>query len=70
MCLLEVVKVFSHGLLQKTNPLPKEDVTSEASGETKKRSKFQEKLRAEKESFKAVFDRRRQRIGGFDVEED
>ncbi|KAG4932758.1 hypothetical protein JHK87_046760 [Glycine soja] len=37
---------------------------------SKKHSIFQEQIRAERESFKAVFDRRRHRIGGLDVEED
>ncbi|XWS51090.1 hypothetical protein CRYUN_Cryun12cG0146300 [Craigia yunnanensis] len=54
----------------KSNPLPKElSHTSNSSGNSKKQSSFQERLRAEHESFKAVFDRRK-RIGGLDLEED
>jgi YLP motif-containing protein 1 len=57
--------------LQKCNPLPEEipAPTSSGAGESKRQSIFQEQLRAERESFKAVFDRRRQRIG-LDFEED
>ncbi|XP_068464684.1 uncharacterized protein [Phaseolus vulgaris] len=54
----------------KSNPLPEEDIPSRNSVESKKHSIFQERIRAERESFKAVFDRRRHRIGGLDVEED
>ncbi|XP_017440046.1 uncharacterized protein LOC108345791 isoform X2 [Vigna angularis] len=54
----------------KSNPLPEEDSPSRNSVESKKHSIFQERIRAERESFKAVFDRRRHRIGGLDVEED
>lgn len=54
----------------KSNPLPMEDATSRKSEETKKHSMFKERLRAEQESFRAVFDRRRQRIGGLGAEED
>ncbi|TKY55118.1 YLP motif-containing protein 1 [Spatholobus suberectus] len=54
----------------KSNPLPEEDSRTRNSVESKKHSIFQERMRAERESFKAVFDRRRQRIGGLDVEED
>ncbi|KNA23797.1 hypothetical protein SOVF_021290 [Spinacia oleracea] len=53
----------------KSNPLPKEDATGK-SAETKTHKVFQERLRAEQESFRAVFDRRRQRIGGLVAEED
>lgn len=56
--------------LQKSNPLPKEESqTSNGSSISKKQSSFQERLRAERESFKAVFDRRK-RIGGLDIEDD
>ncbi|XP_057952131.1 uncharacterized protein LOC131146512 [Malania oleifera] len=49
----------------KSNPLCEEEKpgTIQTSGESKRHSIFQERLRAERESFKAVFDRRRQRIG-------
>lgn len=53
----------------KSNPLPKEESPTRNSVEPKKRSTFQERIRAERESFKAVFDGRRPRIG-LDVEED
>lgn len=50
-----------------SNPLAEDDDASQLTGKSNihesKRS-FTEKLRAERESFKAVFDRRRQRIGG------
>ncbi|KAL2321947.1 hypothetical protein Fmac_026326 [Flemingia macrophylla] len=54
----------------KSNPLPEEDSPTRNSVESKKHNIFQERIRAEHESFKAVFDRRRQRIGGLGVEED
>uniref|UniRef100_A0A803L927 YLP motif-containing protein 1 n=1 Tax=Chenopodium quinoa TaxID=63459 RepID=A0A803L927_CHEQI len=54
----------------KSNPLPKEEATAGNSRETKKHTMFQERQRAEQESFRAVFDRRRHRIGGLDPEED
>jgi len=50
--------------LQKSNPLRDETpAPSSGAGESKRQSIFQERLRAERESFKLVFDRRRQRIG-------
>ncbi|KAF8037273.1 hypothetical protein BT93_B0244 [Corymbia citriodora subsp. variegata] len=57
----------------KSNPLPEEGnlSASHSGGELKRqRSTFQERIRAERESFKVVFDRRRQRIGGLDLEEE
>ncbi|XP_028763399.1 uncharacterized protein LOC114721719 [Neltuma alba] len=55
----------------KSNPLTEgESPTTHNSAEPKKYSIFQERIRAERESFKAVFDRRRQRISGLDVDED
>ncbi|KAL5186199.1 YLP motif-containing protein 1 [Glycine soja] len=54
----------------KSNPLPEEDSPTRNSVDSKKHSIFQEQIRAERESFKAIFDRRRHRIGGLDVEED
>ncbi|KAJ0960986.1 hypothetical protein J5N97_001064 [Dioscorea zingiberensis] len=55
-----------------SNPLQDED-SPEAAGrnsgsELKKR--FHDQLRAERDSFKAVFDKRKQRIGGFHDSED
>ncbi|GMH31504.1 hypothetical protein Nepgr_033347 [Nepenthes gracilis] len=54
----------------KSNPQPEEDTlpSSKKTGESKRHSIFQEQLRAERESFRAVFDRRRQRIGGLGAE--
>ncbi|KAK9114129.1 hypothetical protein Syun_020926 [Stephania yunnanensis] len=56
----------------KSNPLPEEAnaVTIEHGWGSKKRSVFEEQLRAERESFRAVFDRRRHRIGGLETEEE
>ncbi|XP_031252316.1 YLP motif-containing protein 1 isoform X1 [Pistacia vera] len=56
----------------KSNPLTKEERSGSmhSVGKSEKQSSFQEHLRAERESFKAVFDRRRQRIGGLDLEEE
>jgi YLP motif-containing protein 1 len=57
--------LFSH-CLQVSNPLA-EDNSKQAKGvintDTKKR--FSEQLRDEGESFRAVFDKRRQRVGVF-----
>ncbi|KAJ4961775.1 hypothetical protein NE237_021685 [Protea cynaroides] len=55
----------------KSNPLPEEEMVTatETSGE-QRRSVFQEQLRAERESFRAVFDRRRQRISGLEMEDE
>lgn len=50
----------------KSNPLPEENPVAEAivkvSNDTKRR--FNEQLRAERESFRAIFERRRHRVGG------
>ncbi|XP_050122173.1 uncharacterized protein LOC126599773 [Malus sylvestris] len=58
----------------KSNPLPEEENSTThgrlSSGESKKQKAFQEQLRAERDSFKAVFDRRRQRIGGLGLGEE
>lgn len=56
----------------KSNPLVEEDSPLLSSNpiEPKRQSTFQERLRAERESFKAIFDRRRHRIGGLDGVED
>ncbi|CAJ2664501.1 unnamed protein product [Trifolium pratense] len=53
----------------KSNPLPEVESPTRNSAEPKKHSKFQERIQAERESFKAVFDGRRRRIG-LNVEED
>lgn len=53
----------------KSNRLPEEESPTRNSVEPKKHNTFQERIRAERESFKAVFDGRRPRIG-LDVEED
>ncbi|XP_038724727.1 uncharacterized protein LOC120016163 isoform X2 [Tripterygium wilfordii] len=54
----------------KSNPFP-EDIPplGHSTGKSKKQSIFQERLREEQESFRSVFDRRRHRIGGLDLEE-
>ncbi|KAL2492750.1 Uncharacterized protein Adt_28378 [Abeliophyllum distichum] len=55
----------------KSNPLPEEEKqSSQRSGESKRQNIFQEQLRAERESFRAVFDKRRQRIGRIDFDEE
>ncbi|KAG6635395.1 hypothetical protein CIPAW_11G039300 [Carya illinoinensis] len=58
--------------LQESNPIPEEEIPAPTHNavESKRQSTFQERLRAEQESFKVVFDRRRQRIGGLGVEEE
>ncbi|KAL6281250.1 hypothetical protein ACE6H2_018131 [Prunus campanulata] len=62
--------VFYSQHLQKSNPLPEEEnPVTHSSGESKRQNVFEDQLRAERESFKAVFDRRRQRIGGLGLEE-
>ncbi|CAK7322862.1 unnamed protein product [Dovyalis caffra] len=54
----------------KSNPLSEEERPTSTSSIGKSRhSIFQERLRVEHESFKAVFDRRKQRIVGLDSEE-
>ncbi|PSR95830.1 YLP motif-containing protein [Actinidia chinensis var. chinensis] len=54
----------------KSNPLPEEHVSTRNTGESKTQSVFQERMRAERESFRSVFDKRRQRIGGLALEEE
>lgn len=56
--------------LQKSNPLPEEEKHTHRSGEPRRRNIFQEQLRAEHESFKAVFDKKKHRIGRLDVAEE
>lgn len=53
-----------------SNPVPEEPVSTRITGESKGQSVFQERIRAERESFKAVFDKRRQRIRGLNLEEE
>ncbi|KAL5725014.1 hypothetical protein ACHQM5_008211 [Ranunculus cassubicifolius] len=63
------------GYNMKTNPLPEEEnaSASDISWQSKKRSVFEQQLRAERaserESFKKAVDRRRQRIGGFEMDD-
>ncbi|KAF9604223.1 hypothetical protein IFM89_004929 [Coptis chinensis] len=60
----------------KSNPLTQEvsEGLSDTTWESKKRSVFEQQLRAERaserESFKTVIDRRRQRIGGLEMEDE
>ncbi|CAA3002023.1 Hypothetical predicted protein [Olea europaea subsp. europaea] len=55
----------------KSNPLPEEEkLSSQRSDESKRQNIFQEQLLAERESFRAVFDKRRQRIGRLDLDEE
>ncbi|CAN4099356.1 unnamed protein product [Withania somnifera] len=63
----------------KSNPLPEEEMfkLTRNNGEPKRHNIFQERLRAERESFRAVFesirtgsDKRRQRIFGFNAEDE
>lgn len=56
--------------MQISNPVPEEPVSTRITGELKGQSVFQERIRAERESFKAVFDKRRQRIRGLNLEEE
>ncbi|KAL6005518.1 hypothetical protein ACLOJK_006085 [Asimina triloba] len=56
-----------------SNPLPEEDITDaigSKTGGSKRRTTFLEQLRAERESFRAVFDRRRQRISGLEADDE
>ncbi|KDP31212.1 hypothetical protein JCGZ_11588 [Jatropha curcas] len=54
----------------KSNPLPEDEAITTAKAESRRQSAFQERLRAEHESFKAVFDKRKRRIGRLDLEEE
>lgn len=69
--------LFCH--FQKSNPLPDEEklTSTRHNGEPKRQNIFQERLRAEHESFRAVFesfrtgsDKRRQRIFGLNAEDE
>lgn len=64
--------MFYFQLLQRSNPLPEEEnpVVARNGAKSKRQNVFQDQLRAEHESFKAVFDRRRHRIGGLDLEDE
>lgn len=51
--------------MQKSNPLPEDEkLTQRHGGELRIRNIFQQQLRAEHESFRAVFDKRKHRISG------
>ncbi|KAL8464988.1 hypothetical protein ACS0TY_034461 [Phlomoides rotata] len=53
------------GYNSKSNPLPEEEKLAQRhSGESRRQNIFQEQLRAERESFRAVFDKRKHRING------
>ncbi|XP_076954756.1 uncharacterized protein LOC143629340 [Bidens hawaiensis] len=56
----------------KSNPLSEEEYLKPAqiAVEPSTQSVFQEQIRAERQSFKAVFDKRRQRIGGFTIDDE
>ncbi|KAH6799046.1 hypothetical protein C2S51_035530 [Perilla frutescens var. frutescens] len=52
----------------KSNPLPEEEKLNQRyTGESRRQNVFQEQLRAERESFRAVIDKRKQRIGGLNA---
>ncbi|KAL0440614.1 UNVERIFIED_CONTAM: YLP motif-containing protein 1 [Sesamum radiatum] len=59
-----------NGIQERSNPLPEEEKLTQRSGESRRRSVFQEQLRAEREAFKAAFDKRRHRISGLDVDDE
>ncbi|KAJ6676801.1 YLP MOTIF CONTAINING PROTEIN NUCLEAR PROTEIN ZAP [Salix viminalis] len=68
--MLSIVIGPGAGYNMKSNPLSEEErPTSTVSTGKSRQSIFQDQLRVEHESFKAVFDRRKQRIGGLDFEE-
>ncbi|KAI3513465.1 hypothetical protein L1887_20799 [Cichorium endivia] len=52
----------------KSNPLSEDEHIKPI--EPKSQNVFQERMRAERESFKDVFDKRRQRIGGFNMDDE
>ncbi|KAI7986212.1 YLP motif-containing protein 1 [Camellia lanceoleosa] len=54
----------------KSNPLPEDGASTQNAGESKRQSVFQERIRAEHESFRIVFDKRRRQIGGLGLEEE
>ncbi|KAL6497422.1 hypothetical protein OROGR_029351 [Orobanche gracilis] len=53
-----------------SNPLPEEEKFKQTSGGLRRKNVFQEQLRAEREAFRAVFDKRKQRINGLDADEE
>lgn len=70
--LLSLVIGPGAGYNLKSNPSTEKDSLPLAKRnlESKSQSVFQEQLRAEHESFKAIFEKRRQRIGGLGTEDD
>lgn len=63
------------GYNEVSNPLPEEERNysmhgSNSGGESKRNTKLLDQLRAEQESFRAVFDRRRHRIGGMEEDDE
>ncbi|KAL2244271.1 UNVERIFIED_CONTAM: YLP motif-containing protein 1 [Sesamum indicum] len=54
----------------RSNPLPEEEKLTQRNGESRRRNIFQEQLRAEREAFRAAFDKRRHRISGLDVDDE
>ncbi|KAL6541379.1 hypothetical protein OROHE_011087 [Orobanche hederae] len=54
----------------RSNPLPEEEKFRQTSGGLRRKNVFQEQLRAEHEAFRAVFDKRKQRINGLGVDEE
>ncbi|KAK6123254.1 hypothetical protein DH2020_043011 [Rehmannia glutinosa] len=59
--LSSLIKSYSK---KEVEPLPEEEKLSQRSGESRKGNIFQEQLRAEREAFRAVFDKRKHRIVG------
>ena len=56
---------------QGSNPPTADEAERSKEGSSRKKSSlFLDNIRAERESFRAIFDRRRQRIGGFDDADD
>lgn len=55
-----ILKYLCHALMQKSNPLSEAEsrALGDAIGKAKVKGIFQDQLRAERESFKAVFDKR------------
>ncbi|XP_073048540.1 uncharacterized protein [Primulina eburnea] len=54
----------------KSNPLPEEDKLAQRTVGSKRPKIFQDQLRAEREAFRAVFDKRRHKIHGVDLDEE
>ncbi|XP_075523562.1 uncharacterized protein LOC142556152 isoform X2 [Primulina tabacum] len=54
----------------KSNPLPEEEKLTQRTVGSKRQKMLQDQLRAEREAFRAVFDKRRQIIGGVDMDEE